>query len=86
MKYWPPTWETLVAEEKEVWAMDFCNVIDCYLFQITILGIIDIKTHELISLSVTLNPDRQWIIQQIKNIAIKEIKIKFLNDSMQIFF
>ena len=73
MKYQPPTWEALLASGNETWAMDFCNVIDLKLFQIYVLGIINIKTRELLSLSVTLSPHRQWILQQFRNLAIEEI-------------
>jgi hypothetical protein len=42
MKHQPPTWEALLAEGHEIWAMDFCNIINLKLFQIYIVGIIDI--------------------------------------------
>jgi len=49
-----------------------CNIIDLKLFQIYILGIIDVRTREILCLSVTVYPNRNWIIQQFKNLAIDE--------------
>lgn len=72
MKHQPPTWEALLAEGSEVWAMDFCNIIDLKLLQIYIFGIINVNTREMVCLSVTLHPNRNWIIQQFKNLAIDE--------------
>ncbi|MBT8374260.1 MAG: hypothetical protein KJN80_05045 [Deltaproteobacteria bacterium] len=69
MKYQPPTWESLLASGSEVWAMDFCNIIDVKLFQIYIFGIININTRELILMSITLSPNRDWIVQQFRNLA-----------------
>jgi hypothetical protein len=42
MKHQTPTWEAVLAEGKEVWAMDFRNIINLKLFQIYIIGIINI--------------------------------------------
>ena len=53
--------------------MDFCNIIDLKLFQVYILGIIDVRTRSLISFSVTYSPNRQWILQQFKNLAIEDV-------------
>ncbi|MBT8374681.1 MAG: integrase core domain-containing protein [Deltaproteobacteria bacterium] len=74
MKYQPPTWEALLAGANETWVMDFCNVIDLKMFQIYVIGIINIQTREVILLSVTLSPHRQWILQQFRNLAIENIK------------
>ena len=73
MKYQPPTWEALLASGNEIWAMDFCNVIDFKLFQIYIFGIININSRELISISVTCHPNREWLLQQFRNLSIDEI-------------
>lgn len=73
MKYQPPTWEALLASGSEIWAMDFCNIIDLKLFQLYIFGIIDINSRELISISVTCHPQRNWIIQQFRNLSINDI-------------
>jgi putative transposase len=54
--------------------MDFCNIINIKLFQIYILRVIDIKSRELISIAVTCSPNRQWILQQFKNLSIDESK------------
>jgi len=70
MKYQPPTWQSLVVSGKQMWAMDFCNIIDLKLFQIYILGIININTRELLLLSVTISPNREWILQQFRNLTI----------------
>lgn len=70
MKHQPPTWEALLAEGKEVWAMDFCNIIDLKLFQIYIIGIINIHSREIVWQAITIHPDREWILQQFKNISI----------------
>ena len=73
MKYQPPTWESLLVAARETWAMDFCNIIDLKLFQIYILGIINIKTREVVWHAITLFPNRDWIIQQFRNLAIDDI-------------
>ena len=72
MKFHPPTWEALLASGYEIWAMDFCNVIDMKLFQIYILGIININSRELITISVTCHPNRDWLLQQLRNLSIDE--------------
>ena len=72
MKHQPPTWEALLAEGHTIWAMDFCNIIDLKLFQIYIMGIIDINSRVLVWQSITIYPNRDWIIQQFKNIAIDD--------------
>lgn len=72
MKYQPPAWEALLASGRETWAMDFCNIIDIKLFQIYVIGIINVQTRELISVSVTLSPHRQWILQQFRNLSIEK--------------
>ena len=73
MKYQPPTWEALLAESNHIWAMDFCNIIDLKLFQIYIFSIIDITTREIVWQAVTVHPNRNWIVQQFKNLSIDEI-------------
>ncbi len=73
MKYQPPTWEALLASGSEIWAMDFCNIIDLKLFQIYILGIININTREIIWQTITIHPNREWIVQQFRNLAIDEV-------------
>ncbi len=73
MKFGPPTWESLIVSGRETWAMDFCNVIDLKLFQIYILGIINIGTREIVWHAITLSPTREWLIQQFRNLAIDEM-------------
>ncbi len=73
MKFGQPTWESLIVSGRETWAMDFCNVIDLKLFQIYILGIINIGTREIVWHAITLYPTREWLIQQFRNLAIDEI-------------
>jgi hypothetical protein len=50
--------------------MDFCNIIDLKLFQIYIIGIINIHSREIVWQAITIHPDREWILQQLKNISI----------------
>jgi hypothetical protein len=75
MKHQPPTWEALLAEGKEICAMDFCNIIDLKLFQIYIIGIINVNSREIIWHAITVNPKRKWIIQQFKNLSIDNIPL-----------
>ncbi len=48
-----------IAAGNETWAMDFCNIIDLKLFQIYILGIININTREIIWQAITIHPNRE---------------------------
>ena len=71
----PPTWSTFLKSHKELWAMDFASVIDLKCLQIFILVVIDVTSRKLILINVTLNPDRNWIIQQFKNCSINGINL-----------
>jgi transposase InsO family protein len=68
----PPTWSYLLESSKEIWSMDFANIIDIGRLQVYFLVVIDIKSRELIYLSITLCPNRTWLHQQFRNIAIEE--------------
>jgi len=73
LKFVPPTWAALIKSYRSVWSMDFMSVFDAFGSQMFVLVIIDIKSRTLISINATLNPNRSWIIQQFRNIAISDI-------------
>jgi putative transposase len=59
--------------------MDFCNVIDIYGSQIYFLVLINYGSRELIYINTTLNPTREWLIQQFRNMSINDSEFpKFL--------
>jgi len=49
----------------------FIKDLNC--FQLFFLVVINVRSRELIYIGLTLNPNRGWLIQQFKNIAIDEI-------------
>ena len=48
-------------------------VFDSFGGQLFVLVIIDIKSRALRAINATLNPDRAWIVQQFRNLAIIEV-------------
>ncbi len=63
----PISWEAFFHHHKHLWAMDFLCVFDAKGTQIFVLVILDIVTRELVSINATLNPNRNWIIEQFCN-------------------
>ncbi len=55
--------------------MDFHSVFDISGNQIFVLVILDIVSSELVSINATLNPNRNWIIQQFCNAEISGYKL-----------
>jgi len=74
MKFAPPTWKYLFYSNRKIWSMDFFNIIDIRCFQIYFLVVTDITTRKLIHLNLTLSPNKEWLIQQFRNIAIEDIE------------
>ena len=71
----PISWEAFFNHHKHLWAMDFHCVYDISGNQIFVLVVLDIVTRELVSINATLNPDRNWIIQQFRNAEISGYKL-----------
>jgi transposase InsO family protein len=70
----PISWEAFFNYHKHLWAMDFHSVYDIKGNQIFVLVILDVITRELVSINSTLNPNRNWIIQQFCNAEISGYK------------
>jgi len=75
MKFSSPTWKSLLSTSKITWAMDFTCIIDIKSFQIFVLVVIDTSTRKLVSINTTLFPDKNWIIQQFRNMAVEGVEL-----------
>jgi hypothetical protein len=69
-KFSPLSWKALYEAYSRFWSMDFTTVFDVMGVQIFIFVIIEIPSRQLIRISVTTNPDREWLIQQFRNCSI----------------
>jgi len=68
LKFAPPGWLSLIDSCKSgVYAMDFTCVHDIFGKQIFIFVVLDHITRELILINATLNPVKDWVVQQIRN-------------------
>ena len=67
--------------------MDFTTIFDISGFQVFILVMIDLTTREVVSIGATYNPDRNWIIQMLRNAAIDgfELPSKMIIDNDGIY-
>ena len=73
LKFTPPPWEALIKSYYSAWAMDFMCVFDAFGGQLFVLVIIDIKSRALRAINATLNPDRAWVEQPFRNLAIGDV-------------
>ena len=71
----PPTWKAFLRAHKHLWALDFTCVIDIQGFQVFILAVVDLQTRQLVAINATLNPNRNWIVQQICNAEMAGFKL-----------
>ena len=69
----PPNWESLIRSYSKIWAMDFLSCFDWLGNQVFVLVIIDQSSRELIWMSATYSPNRYWLSQQFRNIAVEEV-------------
>ena len=67
LKFTPPSWASLLESYKSVFAMNFTCVHDLFGKQIFILVVLDHISRELILINATLNPCKEWVIQNIRN-------------------
>jgi len=67
LKFAPPSWSALLNSYKSVFAMDFTCVIDAFGKQVFILVILDHLKRELVLLNATYFPNRDWLMQQLRN-------------------
>ncbi|MDC0980277.1 integrase core domain-containing protein [Bdellovibrionales bacterium] len=75
MKFAPPTWAYLLDCHMKTWSMDFCNIINLNGFQLYVLVVIEHSSREIIWIAVTLNPTRDWLTQQFRNMSIREVEL-----------
>ena len=66
----PISWEAFFKHQRHVWQIDFMSVFDRLGRQLFILGVINVDSRALVSIKATLNPTRNWIIQQICNASV----------------
>ncbi|MEZ4740858.1 MAG: integrase core domain-containing protein [Bdellovibrionota bacterium] len=66
----PSSWEAFFNHHKHIWAMDFHNVFDTKGNQLFILVLLNTFTRELVAINATLNPNKNWIIQQFCNASM----------------
>ncbi len=71
----PVSWGAFFHHHKHIWAIDFTCVHDIFRNQIFIFVVLDIISRELVSINATLNPNQDWIIQQICNASIAGYKL-----------
>ncbi len=71
----PPTWKAFLSAHKHLWALDFTCVFVFQGLQVFILAIIDLKTRQLVAISATLHPSRNWIVQQICHAEMSGYKV-----------
>jgi len=69
-RFTPITWSAFYAHHKHLWQIDLTSVFDCQGLQIFIFAAIDFESRTLVSINATLNPTREWIIQQICNASV----------------
>jgi len=67
------TWKSFFKSLKYSWALDFTTVFDTNGLQLYILNVIDQVTRELVISNCTYHPNRFWLTQQFRNIAIEDM-------------
>jgi putative transposase len=70
LKFHPTPWSELFKRQIDCWAMDFTCVFDRLGNQLFILVVIDTVSRKLILINATHYPDKKWLMQQFRNIAI----------------
>lgn len=83
----PISWTTFLRTYKTVWFADFTTVFDAKGCQVFIFNIIDGATRQLVLTNATLNPNRDWVMQQIRNCQINGYRLPeaFVHDRDAIF-
>jgi transposase InsO family protein len=71
----PISWNAFFHHHKHIWAIDFTCVHDVFGNQVFIFVVLDVISRELVSINATLNPNKDWIIQQICNASIAGFKL-----------
>jgi putative transposase len=69
-RFTPIKWGTFFSHHKHIWQIDLTSVFDSQGLQIFIFAAIDFESRTLVSINATLNPTRDWIIQQICNASV----------------
>ncbi len=69
-RFQPVSWSVFLKAYRSVWYADFTTIFDPRGSQIFIFNIIDGATRQLVLSNATLNPTKDWIIQQIRNCEI----------------
>ena len=69
-RFTPVTWEAFFENHKHIWQIDLTSVFDSFGRQIFIFAAIDFESRSITSINATLNPTKEWIIQQICNASI----------------
>ena len=67
MKFIPAKWKTLRKQYESIWGCDFTTIYDIGGYSIFVFCVIDWTTREIISVSATYNPTRDWICEQFSN-------------------
>jgi hypothetical protein len=62
--------EAFFENHKHIWQIDLTSVFDSFGRQIFIFAAIDFESRSITSINETLNPTKEWIIQQICNASI----------------
>ena len=66
-KFSPPSWTSLIETYARFWSMDFTTVFDVFGVQLFIFVVIEVPSRKLILINVTANPDKIWLMQQLRN-------------------
>jgi transposase InsO family protein len=71
----PISWNAFFHHHKHIWSIDFTCVHDIFGNQVFIFVVLDEISRELVSINATLNPGRDWIVQQICNANMAGFKL-----------
>src|SRR5215472_7404268 len=67
-----PTWSQFLGQYKDfIWATDFFTVTTARLRTFYVLFFMELRRRRLLLVSVTEHPHAEWVIQQLRNLAVE---------------